>query len=817
MPFYRFHVDVPAEASMVRERLRAATSHPDDRWIDKPLARPFYGRVENDTFRIQRNVGAFRGYLLPRILGRLTPVGAGARLTVTMTMSPAVFLLLVFWSARLGYAASMSFARNSQAFLILLLTLLCGLGLGIGTFYLKAWKARRLLIDTATNAIERSAQDQFLVPKERTAPSRDDKIVRIAVWGLAALLLIFGAATIIRQRQQLRACPAFRQAEELAANSAAAREVLGSNIKVAGFARGFVQDRSEFGYAFISIPVQGLKSNGTVHGVANRVKGEWRLERVALWTHGKAKRIDLSPAVRRETFSYPAQGGVYLIPFDKESARQLAELPAYYAARLGLRTTILRVMRLPRQALDAASEQVIAERAVDFMERTALSVNAELDAVFVGVTSRDLSIRSSGWSDATNYRIGRFGIISTARLHGVPGLANGNPEIFPERIRKLVTKNLVLLRYPISLSADPTSVLANYVVKPAEVDRMTEEVLGQAGKWLPLAGPSPCFSVTQGSHGEQSWSDKCDGSPPNDSRFETFDHYTATTSIVVSRTDFPFAGDRRLSLIRRHWEKDDASRSFGVGGNDSFDIFPVGDSRTFSWIDLIHEDGSHTSFRRTSFGTGYADAKLVAAEHLGDPFSKSTLKWSGNGWDLNTFDGWSYQLPSSGPNRSGQQSALTGIASPLAHISIRRDQAGVPIRIDGLAGATIEFQSDERNRIIEARHSSGHSISYRYAANGRLGAINDSSTGAEHYEYDQADRLVRILDARGNPELSITYGYSGEITEEALADGRTLRFMYAFDPARELRSVSLVDDRGYKTEWTWGRGGYYQSLPERVR
>jgi hypothetical protein len=55
-----------------------------------------------------------------------------------------------------------------------------------------------------------------------------------------------------------------------------------------------------------------------------------------------------------------------------------------------------------------------------------------------------------------------------------------------------------------------------------------------------------------------------------------------------------------------------SSRSFGIGGNDSFDIFPAGDSQTFSTIDLILEDGGRVHFNRVSRGTGYADAKLRA-------------------------------------------------------------------------------------------------------------------------------------------------------------------------------------------------------------
>ncbi len=545
-------------------------------------------------FRIRRNIGFYRNSFLPRILGRLTPIGGATSLHVTMWMNPVVLLFMLFWGGGLAYIALGLLAQNAHGWPVPLSMLLFGVCLTLVAFYSEARKARVPLSNVATNGRVNSSSEAQEYSSTESAPVRGrDNALRIVVWAIVAITFIPTAAVLLRQRQQLTSCSAFKQTLDIASTSPAAKHILGERIKVGGFARGFVRDEREFGYASISIPVQGSNSKGIVYSVANRVRGEWRMERVALWTDGETKRVELMPALRRESFWYPTTGAVYLIPFDEQSADELMELPAYYAARLGLRTIVLPVMPLRRETIDRRNQQVIAERAIDVMEGRARKLNAELDAVIVGVTSRDLNIKSSGWRYATNYRTGKFGIVSTARLHDTPLIAGANRELFAERVRKMVTKNLALLRYPISLSADPTSVLATSVFTAADVDKMSEEFLGEHGQWMPVAEGAPCFSITVGTDGRQTWMEGCDGTPPNDNRFETFDHYAATTSLVMSRTDFPFSDERRLSLIRRHWGKDDALRSFGIGGNSSFGIYLVGDSNTFSWTELIQEDGNH--------------------------------------------------------------------------------------------------------------------------------------------------------------------------------------------------------------------------------
>lgn len=282
---------------------------------------------------------------------------------------------------------------------------------------------------------------------------------------------------------------------------------------------------------------------------------------------------------------------------------------------------------------------------------------------------------------------------------------------------------------------------------------------------------------------------------------------------MLARTDFPFDRQSDLSFVRKYRPQDDRSRSFGIGGNDSFDIFPGGDSQTFSSIDLFLADGGRVHFARVSRGTGYADAKLHAGTYMGSPFSQSRLEWNGNGWDLITAGGWTYKFPSSGPERSPQQSALLHVETGSGAISIQRNSAGALQRAVAPDGSWIDFTCDSMNRVVRAQHSSGRAIRYEYDAAGRLTHVDDSENGGESYTYDPVNRLTAVLDSTGRPLLVNTYGYLGEVTSQTLADHRTLRYEYGFDENQKSNEVTFTDDHGYVTRWMRGRDGFYESLP----
>jgi hypothetical protein len=250
MPYYRFSLKVPAEAAVVAERLRGLTGHRHDSWIDRDAGPAFFGKVKDNSFRIRRNIGMHRNSFLPRILGRITTVDAATRVDVTMWMNPLVLGVMLFWFAGVGCGAWASLQTNGQDFPILALMLTFGLCVSLGSFYWEARKARSQLSNGVMNMTVDSP-----TPAERICAAnagtlglkKSHRGVILTV--MAGLTLIPTALTLYQLRKRLRDCPAFQESLAIVTRSPEAKQALGDQIEIAGFERGFVQDRKEFGYA----------------------------------------------------------------------------------------------------------------------------------------------------------------------------------------------------------------------------------------------------------------------------------------------------------------------------------------------------------------------------------------------------------------------------------------------------------------------------------------------------------------------------------------------------------------------------------------
>lgn len=831
MPFYAFHIDVPAQPDVVAERVRAAVASVPTLWQSiksswkgpRPSGRPFLGKVEGRSFRIRRDI-QYRNSFLPLIRGRIVPTPTGSRVNVFMFMHPFSFLFMVGWFGFLVATLWKVLDANIARSFIPLAMIVLGLLMSVGGFFYEALKVMPLLSEAVFNpaiaAVPERDTQSFL--REKTAAPGAERSPRAAIAiGCVALLLVAVMAVINFYQYRLRSSPAFAAAVNLVSGSPSAQSALGEPIKPGRAVQGMVHEDRVSGYATLAIPVSGSLSKGTLYVIANRMPRGWNIERAVLQTSAGSgssqrppERIDLSPATQRESFDYPSPGRVYLLPLDVAAAADVKDLPAYYQARLGLDVTLLPLQQLDSDTVDAKRKQLLAEKALAAIERSHQEIAGDLDSVILAVTSQDLNIQTAGWDFATNYRSGRFGIFSTARLHGLPWYAGKNPEIYALRVRKMATKNLALLHYPLALSPDFTSALATSTFSTADVDEMGESFGGVLGLTYSV-GEYPCVSITQGPGGKQSVRLDCSDNPPADSRFERFITYQGIPSFIMSHTDFSFAGQPSFPFVRKYRVQDDASRAFGIGASDTFDIFPVGDSRTFATMQLVEADGSPVEYTRFSRGTSWTDARLRTGQHMGDPFSFSTVAWQGNGWDLDTLDGWIYHFPSSGPGRTWQQGALTGIRSASGEgFAVQRDSKS-DLRVVRLTnGQSIEFTCDAMDRITSAKASSGREVSYEYDEAGRLAHVRDNQDGEEYYEYDRTSRLTSVLDAQHRPLLVNTYGYVGEVLSQTLADGRKLTYDSHFDASRLANYVKLTLPDGYTIVWDLTRDGLTRSWPQ---
>jgi YD repeat-containing protein len=775
----------------------------------------FLGSVENLSFKIRRNI-QYRNSFLPIIQGKIVPTPTGSRVNVFMYMHPFSLVFMMIWFGELVFIESKFIDVDIARSFLPIGMAVFGLALSLGGFYFEALKVMPLLSEAIFNpeitAVPApSSESQFQTP---SAPSKADPSWNHLGLAIALLVLAGGLTTFSLNDHRLRASPAFSAAMNLAYRSAEAKAVLGEPIQTRLGVRGTLHDSTSSGYAILAIPVTGPTGKGVLYVVANRISSGWDIQREVLHTDDLSRMIDLTPPTRPERFHYPAAGRVYLLPLDDAAASDLKDLPAYYKGRLGLDVHLLPTRQLAPETMDSKAKEVIAEKALLSIAENQPEMADDMDSVMIGVTSRDMNYQSLNLGYGTNLYSGRYSVISTARYQRMPWYAGSNPEVLAVRTRKMVTRNLALLHYPVNLSSDPTSALATYVYTASDVDGMGEDFGGQDGTAGLVSMSAPCVTILQGPNRKQGWRLGCINDAQGDGRIERFETYTGVPLFVMSHADFSFRGEPSFPFIRKYRPQDDRSRAFGIGATDSFDIFPGGDSQTFSWIELILAGGERIHYARTSFGTGYSNAELRTRSDLGNPFSLSTLAWNGNGWDLATRDGWIYTFPSSGPDRTWQQGALIGIHSTSGKtFSIQRNNASDLQAVRAPSGESIEFASDAAHRITSGKESSGHAIQYEYDAGGRLVHVRDSQTGEEFYEYDPANRLTAIRDGDHHPLLVNTYGFLGEIQSQTLANGDKLLYESGYDENHRLVSLKLTLPNRYTILWQLTSNGFVRSWP----
>lgn len=258
---------------------------------------------------------------------------------------------------------------------------------------------------------------------------------------------------------------------------------------------------------------------------------------------------------------------------------------------------------------------------------------------------------------------------------------------------------------------------------------------------------------------------------------------------------------------------DDRSRAFGVGTNHSFNIFLVGDSVRFTYIDLVLEDGATVRFKKFPPSPGIRGIFYSSASD--EDFAASTLQWNGTGWDLKRADGWTYVFPAAGPTSNPEQGALVEIHNDNGDvIRFDRDATGRLNKVSHFEGDQIEFAYDEHNRIVRAEDNHGRYMTYSYDPQGRLVQVADSDQHVEEYAYDASNRMQEIR-WDGALVLSNVYDKSDRLVQQTDRDGRN--FSYAYDSSNgQMDMAHLTLPGGYVTHFYFqSAGGVTQSFPIR--
>lgn len=634
---------------------------------------------------------------------------------------------------------------------------------------------------------------------------------------LLAVFFLTVLGTIVMLHYFVSRTEAYNQALGLTVSSTEVRGVLGDRIAAQGPALGFIFPSHGGRFIAFSVRVAGSRGKGHLYGVANAINGVWEFSRLSLRADARPEKINLAPARRISTVPSVPRKRVYLVPVDLDFGETLDWAPAYYKAKFGIDVEVLPPTSFGNEVEDRGRQQVDSERFLQRLGRSYPDLVKDPSNILIGITARDIFIRSFGWSYAQNYRSdARFAIISSARLHPPGILDRWNPEWIASRLQKMITKNIAILYFDLPMSSDYTSQLSGGVLSGPEVDAMSESIIGAEGRWDPFI-ESGDIEVTTYMVPDQPlvWHLASSREVPPKRFARIFSADLTIGLFVYRKTDFLLDGDFPLQFTRVYRNQDTQSRAFGVGTNDCMDIFLIG--QMGSYVDLIFEDGGRLHFTHVRTAAGQRGDTYQGETAYGSPFSHARAVFAGNNWMIERADGWKYYFPYRPQALGANVTVLTGFSDPSGRkYEMVRNESGDLLSMTTPSGQWLHFDRDAQHRVHSVSDSFGHTTTYEYDAAGRLSFVIDSDGSREHYTYDDRAQMLAITVNSGPPILMNTYDISGNITSQTLPDGRKFQFHYVRDP--RARGNAVVPDlitapNGLLTYFQYQGRGYTQSLP----
>ena len=284
----------------------------------------------------------------------------------------------------------------------------------------------------------------------------------------------------------------------------------------------------------------------------------------------------------------------------------------------------------------------------------------------------------------------------------------------------------------------------------------------------------------------------------------------STGLFIQTNTDLSLPDVLPIAFTRTYRQNDSVSRSFGIGSMHPYDMFLVGTTFPYTYVDLILQDGTRVHYDRTSPGTSFSDAVY---EHTSSStrFYKSTIAWNhNNGWDLNLTDGSKIVFREGFNAVRPAQAAATRIEDRYHNtITLTRDSSsGDLTKITSPNNRWIELTYDPSHRVTLARDNMNRTVQYQYDASGRLWKVTDVLGGITEYTYDAAHRMLTVKDPRNIVYLTNEYDAGGRVSKQTQADNSTYLFSYQVDVAGKITQTEVTNPRGFVRRMQFSSSGY---------
>lgn len=633
---------------------------------------------------------------------------------------------------------------------------------------------------------------------------------------LVTIGVVDAAILVTTVHRRVTAAGGYDEIIAFAQTSPQAKAVLGEGIKPQFPALGYTTGQPRAQFSVFSVKVSGSRGSGRLYAAGNSLDGKWEFGSVTLHS-GATHTTDLLPPPTLAALPPVPKRKVFLLPASLDPRDSVEWAPAYYRAKFGIEVEVLSPIAMPAEMVNPGRQQVDSERFIQYARDRYEEIVSDPSNILIGVTSRDIFIRSYTWRYAINWRQdGRFAITSSARVRPRPFLDRWNPEWAASRFRKMLTKNIALLYFDLPMSDDQTSMLYGGVLAGDEIDAMGGSIVGADGEWEGFEGGGAADVTLYDLPGRLPvWRISASDETLPQTSAHVFVSNLSAGLFILRKTDFFFGGQFPLQFVRAYRTQDERSRPFGVGANDSLDIFLTGEMGKY--VDLQLETAKSVHFRHLPPGSGQKVDTYIGGALAGSPFSEAHAYFDGKMWTVERPDGWKFYFPYRREAPGANVTVLTGFRDPGGHTyEMTRDVNGDLLSVTTPSGQWLHFKRTRQRTVEEISSSDGRQVRYEYDAGGRLTRCIDSEGHDERYTYDTRSQMLTVAAGPMTPILTNTYDIAGHIASQTMRDGG--EFLYHYTRNSETPGSALVPDvitapNGLLTYFEYEGDGYTQSLP----
>lgn len=260
-----------------------------------------------------------------------------------------------------------------------------------------------------------------------------------------------------------------------------------------------------------------------------------------------------------------------------------------------------------------------------------------------------------------------------------------------------------------------------------------------------------------------------------------------------------------IRFERTQRNQDQRSRSFGIGGSTSYDMFIIGDVEKFSWVALVLADGRQVRYARVSPGTSYSDGvfedRTSPGQFLG---SRITWNWWHGNWNIALKDGTQFTVQGCNRNSKPGQCAVTEIKNKNGErLVVKRDSDGNILRIISPSDRLVSVTSDSAGRITHIEDDARHWVSYQYDSSGALVKSRTWRGDAQNFTYDAQFNMTRVdefgTDSKGSYHFTIdnTFDEHNRLKAQTVSTGAFSSVQYITDDKDKVIQANVRGQEGF--------------------